>query len=281
MIVSRHERARYYMHVGEHLDVEERATLEKHLDACAECRAYAVELGALQTHLARAMRLRWQGHHPNPGTTRTIQARPAGNHGLRHFMSSVGSLAAAIGVVAFLGWLLMTTGSFDAEPPPTASSRVVAEPSAPAASPDPVFAAPAAGQHALAVAFTAYDTLIGFDFDREQVEPGASLTVTLHWEQSPPALGSKLNVVVHLLDAGGSSVAHSNSVAFAHAASPPGSSRDAAADRVAVPFALALPDALPAGSYRLVVKSYHTDVSLYPGSAEGEVSVLLARLWIE
>jgi len=286
MIVSKHERARYYMHVGrEPLDAEELAMLEKHLDACAECRAYAVELDSMQTHLARAMRAHWLGQHPQPAMTRTIQARLAGNDRLRHFMSSVGSLAAAVGavgIVVILSWLLMTTGSFNAEPAATASlPDVVAVPSTPAASLDLVLEGETVVQHAMEVVFTEHDKLIGFDLDREQVSPGETLSVTLHWEQFQGEFWSKLNIVVHLLDADGSSVAYSNSVAFSHAPSLPGSRRDTAIDRIAVPFALTLPDALPAGSYRLVVKSYLTDVGLYPSNAEGVVSVLLTRLWIE
>jgi hypothetical protein len=286
MIVSNHERARYYMHVGrDHLDADEQTILEKHLDACPECRAYAVELGALQTRLMRAMRARWLGPHPRPALEHAIQARLARLTRLRRFLRSFESLAAAAGLIAaaaVLGWLLVVTGPFHAEPSATASlPGAVADPSTPAAPPGPALEAPTTVQHVIGMVFTAHDKLIGFDLDRERASPGETFTVTLHWEQSPGAFASKLNIGVYLLDADGNSVAHSNSVAFPYAASQPGSRRGAAIDRIAVPFALALPDALPVGTYRLIAKSYHTDVGLYPGSYEGEISVLLARLWIE
>jgi predicted anti-sigma-YlaC factor YlaD len=282
MIVSNHERARYYMHVGrEHLDADERAILEKHLDACPECRAYAVELGALQTHLTRAMRAGWLGQHPRSAMTRVIQARLARNDRLRHFMSSVGALVAAagaLGVVAILGWLLMTTGSFDAGPSASASPpRAVAGPSTPAASPDPVLEEPSASGAAhrpLRAVFADYATLTGVDVSRVRVSPGDALTATLYWRISPVPAWAPFNVVVHVLDDGGHSVAHSDSIASR-------APRTQFVQQIADRHVLALADMLPAGSYRLVASTYLTDVGLFPSSTEGTVSVLLAIIQVE
>ena len=286
MIVSSHERARYYLHVGrDHLNAGEQATLGKHLDACAECRAYAIELESMQTDLARAMRRRWQGQHPRPVMTQAVWTRGIGIRTLRRVVRGFGSLATAagaVGVVAALAWLLMTTGSFNAAPPPTVSQPHTAtmgqEKGSPAAAGQSAADAVADGATALShrvdVPFSESIRLVGYDVSRVRVLPGDTIKVHLYWRASVAPPLSRFNVIVRLLDGCGRSVAHSESIASR-------APKSRSAQEVVDEHILALADTLLPGSYRLVASTYITDVGLFPSSTEGSVAVLLASIHVE
>lgn len=66
MVRLSHPDARRYLHraADGDLPAEAQAQLQAHLDECAECRAYAEELRALETLLTHALRQRWEHRRP-------------------------------------------------------------------------------------------------------------------------------------------------------------------------------------------------------------------------
>jgi len=124
------------------------------------------------------------------------------------------------------------------------------------------------------LAFAKSFRLVGYEVNRVRVSPGDTITATLYWQATQLLPASKFNVVVHVLDDGGHSVAHSDSIASRVP-------RSQSVQRIVDRHVLALADTLPAGSYRLVANTYLTDVGLYPASTDGTVAVLLAIIQVE
>jgi anti-sigma factor RsiW len=75
-----HAEAKRYLHQAADGDLpaETEAQLQAHLAECAECRAYAEELRALETLLTHALRQRWEHRRPARDLGRPLAPRRAG-----------------------------------------------------------------------------------------------------------------------------------------------------------------------------------------------------------
>ena len=111
--------------------------------------------------------------------------------------------------------------------------------------------------------------LLGVDLEATDVKPGGKIDATLYWRAVQP-MARSYTAFVHLLDEQGALVAQSDSI-------PVGGGYPtfwwAEGEVVRDPHTIELPEALPAGRYRLVAGMYDEEERRLP--AEGEEGVLM------
>jgi hypothetical protein len=246
--MAKHERFRYYLHVGpDGLRQSEQTELETHLSDCALCRTYAAELAALKAGLGHAMRARWAGYSPSPDLSDRVPMRLQRKIRQDHTLNVVNAVSAAAVVVLIgaLSWLLVqqirpvpvipVQHGVTASPPSPAAPEADAWPDLPGLS-----------------TFGGRFRLLGFALPAARLVPGDPVDMTLYWQtiNEPAAIS---NIFVHLVGADGRLAAQADTPLAAGTCM---AIARYSAGMIATCSSLLLPQGLSPGQYQLVVGIY-------------------------
>ncbi len=125
-----HLEARHYLHaaVDGRLDAEARAALDVHLATCAECRAWAAELDALQLSLAHALHVRWNARTPPPDLPRKVLTHVRRTNIRQPIFKAAGALAGVAALIAIITLFSRLFGGPGAQPLSTPTALLTAQP---------------------------------------------------------------------------------------------------------------------------------------------------------
>jgi LysM repeat protein len=259
------------------LDAADQAALDAHLRACADCRAYAAELAAVEQTLRRALASRWEAaaaRGPAPDLAGRL-ARPGGLYPMRS--SRLDWIGRAAGALAVLALVLAVAFTLQWQSPPLGPAAETETPTAvlgldsPTPFPLPTGIAeptrhfePLPTTYSVQADFPGLATLDGYT-----VVPMADhvLNIFTVWHV-PAAPAVDYVLTVQLEDGAGLLVAQSDSSPASHRAT----SQWLPGEYAEVALWLALPADLPPGDYTLYAVAYEAQTGQRLPPASGDLT---------
>jgi hypothetical protein len=254
MKALKHEKARYYLHIGhEFLDGAEQDLLNRHLSQCGTCQSYATELDALHTTLSRVMHAHWDTLAPASPKEDRIQSRirrKIVQQRVLNLTSSLASGAVVVGLMIVIAWFFQFPKLL---PVPPGSAVVPTR---------------------VNQTFGSNITLLSFELTKDYFTAGEAVPVTLHW-QVRVTTQTSYAVFIHVQDEKGGMVVQ-------HDAIPANGTRPTTGWKPAEVIddreELTLPGTLLPGRYELLVGLYDPITGARLNTTEGKDALVLATL---